>query len=48
MYDKRISRKGLTEDKKNEYMSRLSFIVDVKTAVKDAILSLRQYRKSWT
>ena len=36
MYDKRISRGRLTEQAKKEYMSRLTFIVDLKETVKDA------------
>lgn len=35
-YDRRISRGRLTEAAKKDYMSRLSFLVDVKEAVKDA------------
>ncbi|OGN95252.1 MAG: 3-hydroxyacyl-CoA dehydrogenase [Chloroflexi bacterium RBG_13_51_18] len=36
MYDKRISRGRLTEQAKKDYMSKLSFLVDLKEAVKDA------------
>lgn len=36
MYDRRISRGRLTEDEKKKYMSKLTFIVDLKDAVKDA------------
>jgi len=36
MYDKRISRGRLTEQAKKEYMSKLSFLVDLKEAVKNA------------
>ncbi len=36
MYDKRISRGRLTEEKKKEYLGKLTFIVDLKEAVKDA------------
>ena len=36
MYDKRISRGRLTEAAKKDYMSRLTFLVDLKEAVKDA------------
>ena len=35
-YDRRISRGRLTEAAKKEYMSRMTFIVDIKEAVKDA------------
>jgi enoyl-CoA hydratase/3-hydroxyacyl-CoA dehydrogenase len=35
-YDRRISRGRLTEAAKKDYMSRLSFLVDLKEAVKDA------------
>ena len=36
MYDRRISRNRLTEAAKKEYMSRMTFLVDLKEAVKDA------------
>ena len=36
MYDKRISRKRMAEAAKNEYMSRMTFLVDIKEAVQDA------------
>ncbi|OGN99237.1 MAG: 3-hydroxyacyl-CoA dehydrogenase [Chloroflexi bacterium RBG_13_51_52] len=36
MYDKRISRGRLTEQAKKEYMSKLTFLIDLKEAVKDA------------
>jgi enoyl-CoA hydratase / 3-hydroxyacyl-CoA dehydrogenase len=36
MYDKRISRGRFTEQAKNDAMSKLTFIVDLKEAVKDA------------
>ncbi len=36
MYDRRISRGRLTEQAKKEYMSRLTFLVDLKETVKDA------------
>lgn len=36
MYDKRISRGRLSEEAKKDYMSRMSFLVDLKEAVKDA------------
>jgi enoyl-CoA hydratase/3-hydroxyacyl-CoA dehydrogenase len=36
MYDKRISRGRMTEQAKKEYMSKLTFLVDLKEAVKDA------------
>ena len=36
MYDNRIKRGSLTEEAKKNHMSRLSFIVDLKEAVKDA------------
>jgi enoyl-CoA hydratase/3-hydroxyacyl-CoA dehydrogenase len=36
MYDRRISRNRLTEDAKKDYMSRMTFLVDLKEAVKDA------------
>lgn len=36
MYDRRISRGRLTEAAKNDYMSRIKFVVDIKEAVKDA------------
>ncbi len=35
-YDRRISRGRLTEAAKKEYMSRMTFLVDLKEAVKDA------------
>jgi len=35
-YDRRISRGRLTEEAKKDYMSRMTFLVDVKEAVKDA------------
>ena len=35
-YDRRISRGRLTEVAKKDYMSRMTFLVDVKEAVKDA------------
>ncbi len=35
-YDRRISRGRLTEAAKKEYMSRMTFLVDIKEAVKDA------------
>jgi enoyl-CoA hydratase/3-hydroxyacyl-CoA dehydrogenase len=38
MYDKRISRGRLTEAEKQDYMSRLSFLLDLKETVKDADL----------
>jgi enoyl-CoA hydratase/3-hydroxyacyl-CoA dehydrogenase len=36
MYDRRISRGRLTEDEKKKYMGKLTFLVDLKDAVKDA------------
>jgi enoyl-CoA hydratase/3-hydroxyacyl-CoA dehydrogenase len=36
MYDKRISRGRFTEEAKKDVMSRMSFLIDVKEAVKDA------------
>jgi enoyl-CoA hydratase/3-hydroxyacyl-CoA dehydrogenase len=36
MYDKRISRKRFTEQAKKDAMSKMTFIVDLKEAVKDA------------
>jgi enoyl-CoA hydratase/3-hydroxyacyl-CoA dehydrogenase len=36
MYDKRISRGRLTESAKKDYMSKMTFLVDLKEAVKDA------------
>ena len=36
MYDRRISRNRLTEAAKKDYMSRMTFLVDLKEAVKDA------------
>ena len=36
MYDRRIQRGGLTEKEKKDIMSRLTFLVDLKEAVKDA------------
>ncbi len=36
MYDRRINRGRLSEDAKKDYMSRITFIVDLKEAVKDA------------
>jgi enoyl-CoA hydratase/3-hydroxyacyl-CoA dehydrogenase len=36
MYDRRISRNRLTETAKKDYMSRMTFLVDLKEAVKDA------------
>jgi len=36
MYDKRISRGRLTEPAKKDYMSKMTFLVDLKEAVKDA------------
>jgi enoyl-CoA hydratase/3-hydroxyacyl-CoA dehydrogenase len=36
MYDKRISRGRLTEQAKKDYMSKMTFLVDLKEAVKDA------------
>ena len=36
VYDRRISRGRMTEDAKKEIMDRLTFLVDVKDAVKDA------------
>jgi enoyl-CoA hydratase/3-hydroxyacyl-CoA dehydrogenase len=36
MYNKRISRGRLTEKEKKDYMSKLTFLVDLKEAVKDA------------
>ncbi|MDD5338725.1 MAG: 3-hydroxyacyl-CoA dehydrogenase/enoyl-CoA hydratase family protein [Dehalococcoidales bacterium] len=36
MYDRRISRKRLTEEEKQKYMSKLTFVVDLKEAVADA------------
>ncbi len=36
IYDKRISRGRLTEQAKKDYMSRLTFLVDLKETVKDA------------
>ncbi len=36
MYDRRISRDRLTEAAKKDYMSRMTFLVDLKEAVKDA------------
>jgi enoyl-CoA hydratase/3-hydroxyacyl-CoA dehydrogenase len=36
MYDRRISRNRLTEDAKKDYMSRMTFLIDLKEAVKDA------------
>ncbi|MFC1942791.1 3-hydroxyacyl-CoA dehydrogenase/enoyl-CoA hydratase family protein [Chloroflexota bacterium] len=38
IYDKRIKRGGLTEEEKKNYINRLSFLVDLKEAVKDADL----------
>ena len=38
MYDKRIKRGGLTEAEKKDNMGRLSFLLDLKEAVKDADL----------
>jgi enoyl-CoA hydratase/3-hydroxyacyl-CoA dehydrogenase len=35
-YDRRISRGRLSEEAKKDYMSRMTFLVDVKEAVKDA------------
>jgi enoyl-CoA hydratase/3-hydroxyacyl-CoA dehydrogenase len=35
-YDRRISRGRLTEEAKKDYMSRMTFLVDLKEAVKDA------------
>ncbi len=35
-YDKRISRGRLTEEAKKDYMSRMTFLIDLKEAVKDA------------
>ncbi len=35
-YDRRISRGRLTEDAKKDYLSRMTFLVDLKEAVKDA------------
>ena len=36
MYDKRISRGRLTEAAKKDYMSKMTFLIDLKEAVKDA------------
>jgi enoyl-CoA hydratase/3-hydroxyacyl-CoA dehydrogenase len=36
MYAKRISRGRLTDDEKKKYMAQLTFLVDLKEAVKDA------------
>ena len=36
MYDKRISRGRLTEQQKKDYISKLTFLVDLKAAVGDA------------
>lgn len=36
MYDKRIQRGYLREEARKEYMSRISFLLDLKEAVKDA------------
>ncbi len=36
MYDKRISRGRLTEVAKKDYMSKMTFLIDLKEAVKDA------------
>jgi len=36
MYDKRISRGRMTEQAKKEYIGKLTFLVDLKEAVKDA------------
>ena len=38
MYDKRISRGRLSEEAKKDYLSRMSFLVDLKEAVKDAAI----------
>jgi enoyl-CoA hydratase/3-hydroxyacyl-CoA dehydrogenase len=35
-YDRRISRGRLSEEAKKDYMSRMTFVVDLKEAVKDA------------
>ncbi|MCK4274440.1 MAG: enoyl-CoA hydratase/isomerase family protein [Dehalococcoidales bacterium] len=35
-YDRRISRGRLSEEAKKDYMSRMTFLVDIKEAVKDA------------
>ena len=36
MYEKRIKRGTLTEEARKDYMSRMSFLLDLKEAVKDA------------
>jgi enoyl-CoA hydratase/3-hydroxyacyl-CoA dehydrogenase len=36
MYDKRVSRGRLTEAAKKDYMSKMTFLIDLKEAVKDA------------